>query len=290
MYNLNLSIDYPEIEHIPEYLSPTSFINAISNPCKFYLQRLKLAVMPKDKQEEAASIGSAFDGLIKRKVFEFHNLPYSEEDLFKGVEKEDKNVYIQKAIRFHNTYLAYLKFLGIDLSYFKRVEIDEIFKYKGIPLRGKLDCTVLDGNKEIPLDWKLSGSVSSASPKPGYKIKITNYRNEGSHKNYIKDMPFEQIDSMWAIQLCIYGWLLGHTDNFKGVIHQISQTSTGTIQLSIYEGTISVNFQEKLIRNISNLWEMLHDNSYIFKMIKSYSNNIIYLRSLSEKWYNFVHL
>lgn len=284
-----LCLDFPRIEKIPEYLSPSSYMNAISNPCTFYLTRLINKVMKKKPQEKGAANGSAFDGFIKKKILEFNSLPIDEDKLFKGIEIENKAHALEVGLRFYRAYNYLFNLLGYKYEMFSEVDIDETFIFRGLPLRGKLDCVVKSNYGRVALDWKVFGSETKASPVQAYKVKVSDKGISSSHDKYHKDMPFYQIEEKWSTQLCVYGWELGHSKNewevFDGYIHQLTQTDSGLIQLSIYEGIFPIEYQKILYYNLCRVWEMLNDGSYIKLIPFRKSTNRIFLNAREEKWY-----
>jgi hypothetical protein len=285
--------DRLSIEKKIDYISPSSFSNMMNQPNKFYLQRLINNPLPREPQGLAAANGSAFDYWIKKKLLDEMNRPYKEDELIQSIELKDEKAR-ERALNvgkiFYTYYCLFIKKLNISWSFFSDVEIDRTFEFKGIPLRGKIDCVYISKyyKKPVPLDWKLTGSESKSSPTPKYQ-RLISEDEDCSHKDYYPAMPFELIDETWATQLCIYGWELGRStpiwEEFDAQIHEMTITGTGKIRLAIFHGIITIPFQQKIYSNLKLFWESLQNGNYINTLANQFSKNLVYCTAMKETWY-----
>jgi hypothetical protein len=244
---------------------------------------------PREPQGLAASIGTAFDIMIKIEVAS--KMGWG--DLLRNKVKcpENESIYnylvrknileenIKKAlVEGHSIYKYYLSVLPIELH---RIGISwhdlELTRQFYIPgLEGSIQDILAyckgDGafsylidnidTVELPMDWKVTGSASKASPTQRYEMIYDDLGiPKGPHKLWCNDIHMDIINIDWATQLCFSGWQLGYPTQLKdlkvftGVIHNlVCDSTTGKIRLAVYRGLLTTDFQASVIKRIQNMW------------------------------------
>ncbi len=296
------------MKKIIEYLSPSSYMKSKSMPYSFYLQRLHPDVkLPYDPQSLPAGDGSAFDYYIKKKMVA-ELFPEKKEfmsELIKSVEPHNKEECFPRGQEIFGAYVGecYNKEDWAD------VEIWDTWMYKGIPIRVKLDASVwrtypIKGdplavdfesdnlsivNKQIPFDWKVSGSRSQASPKKGFFSKLTKKGWQPPHKDWYPEIEFKEIDEKWANQMAIYGWKLGWSKNeweeYHARLHMLAFSKTRALTIAFYEGRITPQFQEDLFNDMKYTWDSFKNGNFIKDNIKYTDSNSAYIKARSETWF-----
>ena len=285
-----------QIERYPSFLSASSLNLAEKSPNKFYLKRLSNTIFPKDEQTLAASIGSAFDYLVKDKIIK-SKLPTKISmlaDMFKSVENNHEEAWQVGG----KIYTEYEKFV-LDIYEFEDVEVVTGFTvdlkpvfgldYK-IPLYIKIDGIkrVTYFNEPIIHDWKVSGYTSEAgiSPKPGYFRVWENGRLKPCHDNYSKEISIEDIDLTWGTQLCTYGlWKHGYGKKFPVSIDMICFNNKNDMRVAQYQAWVPVKFQQNVIYKYAMLWKSLLDGSFVDRLISKTDLNMIFIKAMSEDWW-----
>jgi hypothetical protein len=261
-------------------LSPSALIRAFTSPYTFYIDKLTNISVPREPQNMAAAAGTAFDIEVKKFLIGLgvkSSLPIAkiEESLTCiNIDEAKKIGKILFDIYYESGVFRDRKFLSVEKHL--KGEVSEL------PIMGQLDTTVeyfSTGGKErveTVHDFKVSGytSTSGVSPKPGYKRKYTSDINleEGAkrkkkkgwdegHKEYYEGIPFDKIDEMWALQFCMYGWLL-HPDKygepfFVLVDSPIFNGQYKNIQIVQYEGIITPEFQARVMSKIEELFKAM---------------------------------
>ena len=230
-----------------EYLSPSSIAKFEESVENFYLQYLAENRPPREPQNQAMSIGSAFDAYCKSyfhdKLFGKNHTDsnrFAFDTIFDAqveeVNRDWARLHGKHAFEQYRSSGALLNLLTEPQTAKTdpRFEFDVRGAVNGyrdalstklgeVVLLGKPDAafTNRDGN-HIILDWKVNGWCSNwpTSPMPGYVNLRDSYgKNYGPHKDCV---PYE-IGSLtvnigcflehhkddWARQLSIYGWLVG---------------------------------------------------------------------------------
>ena len=147
--------------------------------------------------------------------------------------------------------------------------------WKGIniPLLGKADASVKlpsiwkdrVNTKSVPLDWKVKGYGSQASPTKGYfDIWDKGEWKHKPHKDYYCNIPMDSIDVNYATQLCTYGWMLGISPGtpFPAYIEQIV-IRNNSIRVALYEGIITREFQLNLAERYYQAWTKLRSGRFL---------------------------
>lgn len=222
-----------------EYLSPTAIALYYSDPEAYYLKYLSVKRPPREPQNAAMAVGSAFDAYVKAYLHEAifgkgHDPKFEFTALFEAqVEPQNRKVALEDGGWCFEWYrrLGAVADLLLDLNQSvgkPRFEIDlrgvvsgvregTTSEIVGVPFNGKPDCFFIskDGAHVI-LDWKVNGfySKSAPSPVPGY-VKL---REDGKLATSHKDCKLEtrsgvtvnvakgleELDADWARQLTIY--------------------------------------------------------------------------------------
>lgn len=283
-----------KIEKKLHYLSPSSLNSSLKEPNKFYLTRLVYDSIPKEPQGKGAAIGTAFDILVKRKIW---SEGISKETRFRS-EKDENNIEIkdfksealQIGKRILNSYIrgAY------SATIFKQLEVWRQFTFHNIPIYVKLDATCLDkkSNLIIPFDWKVSGfnpDSNPMSPKPYYQYQYVGREIGIAHKKYCTDIEIQEIDLSWAIQTCTYGWSIGLSTNldkpFPVRIDMLTTTKKNIIKCSSYRAIVTPIFQKYVFELYKDTWTSIIDGTFINKLNSQYDRNLIFIASTNEKWY-----
>ena len=271
----------------PKYLSPSSLSAIEGQPYTFYLQRMAPNPYPYEPQTPAAAVGSAFDSFIKidivnkldikekirqrilkdALIFVRDESEFTKDDLeAMSFEELIFNTSVEKRNREEAREMGKLlydkyKYNGYGSLIFLDVEIHRnFFLLEGnVPIFMKLDSIVEDWDTKQPCphDWKTSGygSASGISPKPGYMMLFDKGINVGSHKEYRKDMPLDEIDPKWATQVCTYGWGMGITPGtpFPAYIDMLA-IRPNNIRVARYRGIITKEFQLNIYARFRKAW------------------------------------
>lgn len=246
------------------YLSPTSVKAFEDNPEDFYIRYLSDIRVPRPKQTQPMSIGSAFDAFVKSylhaAIFGKGADPtYERQTLFEAqVEEHNRDWAWEHGAHAFTVYkeTGALADLVMELSAAvgkPRFEIsieglvsspDAIqTDVNDVTLLGKPDLFFLNkAGHSVILDWKVNGwcSKSGHSPRKGYiRLLDENKKIKGPHKDAHVMMHngmminiahfLEEIDKDWAGQLACYGWLCGEEigNEFITCIDQIVCAPSG---------------------------------------------------------------
>ena len=293
----------------PAYLSPSSLGAWEKQPNKFYLQRMAPNPWPFDPQGLAAAVGSAFDARIKQ----YYCQLLGKEDEVKELVIKDS--YVSDAekdvLRQCNFYEALCK-TNIDKGHYdeavqvgqnlyqfvsrtpfvrrpiEKLEVHYNFILYGlfnVPLFMKLDAAVRDEDGQLcPMDWKVNGYGSQASPKKGFKELYDGMSIVEKHKDYREEMCLSEIDRSWATQMCIYGWGLGRKigEPFRAYIDNLVIRKTG-VRAVHYCNWISSEFQGEVAQRLRVAWEGIKSNSFV----QSLGNERVFVEMAAreERWY-----
>lgn len=230
---------------MPTYLSPTSISLWGKDRDEFYLYYLADNRPPRIPQNQAMSIGAAFDAYVKS---------FLHERLFgKGANPLfEFNTLFEVQVEPHNRDWALIHGAHVFESYRRCGALADLLldlqgaqgdpKFEmtvqgnivhsacvgGVPMLGKPDIWFINKSGVfIVFDWKVNGycSVSITSPKKGF-VKIYDAHVEKMSKGHLlphKDSQLmlvdgininighflEEIEKSWADQTAIYSWILG---------------------------------------------------------------------------------
>ena len=286
----------------PKHISPSAFMLWEKDQDEYILRHLVDERPPRTPQELPASVGSSFDAWVKSNLhatlfgpgadpqFEFSAIFESQ------VEPHNRDRAHQMGLRCFDSYVhsgSYDELLALmqDADEDPQFEFTASGLVGGVPMLGKPDCRfVTKHGLHIILDWKVKSYCSkySASPAKGYRLVRDGLdwpkpsRNNGkAHALYkpmdfkgleISETPMELCDKDWAVQLSIYGWLLGEEVGDENVVICIDELPCKSrqdkgleplIRVANHRARVSPEFQIELSEKISDLWERV-SSGHIF--------------------------
>jgi len=287
-----------KIHNMPKYLSPSALMTAEGLPNTFYMTRLCESQyrVPREEQSLAAGVGSAFDYLVKMWLAENGSDACRKKlELVKGLKgqvecgkkSEDLSEYKEAWEAGKKTLEAYmLSCLPYNKKGFTGLEKNIRKTIEGVPMYGMMDAEF----KGAPFDWKVSGytSKTGVSPKPRYFRLWDGLSIKGAHKKYVDDIPFNEIDEKWAIQVCTYGWLNGVKvgTEFDAYIDMLCWgKGQSRVRIAQYKGKITADFQEKVIYKYKRLWKSLQDGSFVELLAHDSLIELVALEAQNENWF-----
>lgn len=286
----------------PEFLSPSSLKTFEGNKDEFYLKYLADQKPPKLPQTAPMAVGSAFDAYTKSYLHHCLHGNHGASDAYKFENIFEKQVEAHARdlalVDGKVVFDAYKKSGALsDLMLELQTSINtprfefEIrgfvqTKIGGVPMLGKPDIFFINGEgaRVIP-DWKVNGfySNSDTSPKKGY-VKIrdawdskVDKPSRGNHMPYkdiypmkYKDilcntvMDFEEVDTDWADQITIYGWLLGEEVGSTNLIAGIEQIvgRPPKLRIASHRAVTSAPYQYNLLDRIERAWRCITSGHY----------------------------
>lgn len=237
---------------------------------------------PRQPQTKPMAVGAAFDAYVKSYIADniFGGLRgFAWEELFEAQVEEHNRDWAREAGDF--VFSEYRKSgamadLMLELgkaTYEPKLEsiIEEPVKINGedIVLHGRPDLWfVTGGDNHIILDWKVNGYCAkrTVSPRPGYVKVRGSFGNVGPHKDahlmLVNDIMIniasrlEDIDEKWALQTCIYSWLMGEEVGGKFIcgIDQCVFKPGPKMRVASYRSYISPEYQQKVADMVSEVW------------------------------------
>ncbi len=272
------------------YLSPSSIGLFEQDVETFYIRYA--SERKREPQTNAMAVGSAFDALVKGAL---GGLGVDETlALYKGQVEEqwhrEAAVWGRECYELYGDCGAYDDLVS-DMCLYSGVgdiadpaldvsietDVTKVVHDKnitGVPLRGKPDFIFSGPLGHGILDWKVNGYFSAASPKPGYlRIRGGKHRGECHKKVLPKKLrpgvtiggQLEDVDTSWARQLAIYGWLAGFSvgDDFLVAIDQLVWRK-GAGRVAEFRGIIGAEWQKKLYTRITEIWEIVN-SGHVFR-------------------------
>lgn len=289
----------------PAYISPSAFSLYCKSPEDYYLQYLSDIKISRPAQLQVMSIGSSFDAFVKsflyNSLFGKKDPKYDFQALFEAqVEPHNRDWALSNGQYVFDCYMktGALNLLLLDLQKSvtePRFEIEimgavnsdkvpKVREMKDVVLLGKPD--VLYRNKEacpVILDFKVNGYLSQykMSPAKGYiKLLDSNGYDLGKHSDavYVNHKgtiinathKIEDVNTDWAHQLIIYGWLIG-VDVGDDIILAIDQILCHADPLGMGKPKIKVaqhrcrtarQFQIQLFEQLQDLWNIIHEEPF----------------------------
>ena len=272
------------------FLSVSALSMFENQPNKFFMCRLADKLLPRDPQNLAAAAGTAFDIEIKKELAKglnlgskvknrFCTLPWPQphnkyrtlNDLFlDSIEVQNRipeimeigkklfHIYIKSDL-YHRT-----TFCDIECRSLFNLKVKVSGQEKCVPLYAILDAIA---NSNYPLDFKVAGYGSGASPKQNYFCAYDEmgipYKRDKWIKN--KDISFQDIDESWATQGCVYGWSIGKKlfVPFPFEVHAIfigkpKKDGTRSIIICGYHGIITEEFQKMVALRLLKAWAIIN--------------------------------
>lgn len=276
---------------------------------------------PRTMQELPASVGSSFDAWVKADLhaalFGAGSDPkYEFPALFESqVEPHNRDIAREMGLRCYDNYVhtgAYDELLELmqDAKEDPQFEFDAAAVVNGVPISGKPDCRfVHKSGIHFILDWKVKGYCSKwgASPSKNYRLCRDGLdwpkpsRSHGkAHKGY-EPMMLEGIEinkhcmelgnEEWAIQLGMYGWMMGEEVGDENVVVAIDEIVSKSrqkedppkdplLRIANHRCRIGKAFQENLIKEIRALWDAI-DSGWIMQDMS---------REDSDAWFEAVQM
>lgn len=227
------------------------------SPELWYLRYCADEQLPRTAQTKPASVGSAFDALIKSRLYRhyYHEVavdhPYSARTLLaQQVEPQNRDWATAAAVHCLQQYeysgaAADLLMTTLEPPEFE-FKLKQVVTLDGVdvPIYGIPDMSFIYGGYRVILDWKVMGfcAKSQTSPQPGYLIcrdgwnlafrmpsRTHRQMHSAARRSRLGDMtissqPFELSNPEWATQLTTYSWLLGEpvgSTNFIAAVEQL---------------------------------------------------------------------
>ena len=239
------------------YISPSTFQKWESCQHQVYLSRLAGFKYQREPQGLAAAYGSAFDSIIKDVIAKAHGMKapnltreylikqtVDQEHLELAVPMGEQIVEWYQETELHGEFLTGTEEVRLDVELYGM--------HNAVPILGQLD--LIQG--DVPVDWKTGGFTSrkGRSPKKGWEQKFTKTIKTGEWKEYNSHdtCSIEKSNPAWAIQMCMYNWLL-HNPERPYIIHEIVQHND-KISIAVHRGNISQEFNDQLESSIAAMW------------------------------------
>lgn len=289
----------------PKAISPSAFMLWEKDPKEYALRHLVDHRPPRTAQELPASVGSSFDAWVKSALHAAlfgpgHDPKYAFEALFESqVEAHNRDPAHAYGLRCFDNYVhtgAYDELLELmqGAKEAPQFEFDAAAVVQGVPISGKPDCRfVHETGVHFILDWKVKGYCSKwgASPSKNYRLCRDGLewpkpsRSHGkSHKGYkpvdfhgveINEHHMETGNSEWAIQLGMYGWMMGEEVGDEAVVVAIDEIVSKSrqkedppqpplLRIANHRCRIGKEFQEDVMRRIRHLWDAI-DSGWILQ-------------------------
>jgi hypothetical protein len=280
---------------IPGYISPSSLSRFEKDVDEFYIKYMAEPRPEREPQSEPASVGSAFDAVVKSNLHHaLFGTPTFEELFESQVESQNRTFAKKAGLHVFRNYVAcgaYQELLNMmegaqqapQFEFEANVEID------GIPLMGKPDARFV--NKDgvhIILDWKVNGYCGkyNTSPNKGYKLcrdglgwprpSRSNDKSHNLYKDYvhkgltINEYFLEDFSIDWADQLSIYGWMMGETPGDEEVVVAIDQVvakpndDEPLLRIAQHRSRVSSDYQGKLVNRLGEMWDAVQ-SGWLFR-------------------------
>lgn len=278
------------VEKKPKYLSYSSINNALKCPNTFYLTRLVLNPIMREPQGQPAGNGTMFDYYVKEHLFtkKFPEKLIMLPEMLKSLQLVDE-MRARAEIKGKEIFQGYKNtVMRFEKLKWRDIEIDKVFEMEGVPIRVKIDATVEvpDGTDIAPFDWKVRGSETQASPTQGYYKMYDDITPCGAHSKFKHPMQMELISEDWARQLTYYGWYLGYRDKpIPGFIHEYTQTEKERPRFSLFNGYVSVEFQNKVKQEMLYVWNHIQRGTFVKLLASQTDRNLVYTVAKDEKWF-----
>lgn len=281
---------------VPKSLSPSAFGLWKRDTKEYTLKYLCDNKPPRSPQEMPAAVGSSFDAWVKaalhKDLFGKNVTPeFQMPALFESqVEEHNRDRAWHYGLRCFENYVATgayadLRTLLGTAKETPRFEFEVGGIIEGIPLGGKPDCYFITANDiHVILDWKVKGYCSkwNASPSPLYGMCRDGIgwpkpsRSHGtSHKGYvpidfhgieIHAGSLETSNPGYAVQLAIYGWLIGIPPDADNVVFGIDELVSKSrlednlpplLRIAQHRARISQEFQRQTLIELHDLWDCI---------------------------------
>ena len=306
----------------PKYLSPTSIQQWAKDREEFYRKYLADNRQPRMPQTEPMSVGSAFDAYIKNYLAKCLGMKEADGELKldylleEQIEPQNRDFAIAAGLECFNAYKS-LGATGYLMKELEQASETPCFEYTvqatlgadesllGVPLLGKPDLYFYTKSGKLCIyDWKVNGycSKSNTSPRKGYIRCLASGKSVATHKLAIPSLSedgimldsctsLHELDSSWATQLAVYGWVLGGLD--ASIIAGIDQLACGKdIRVASLRNVICPDFLADLWTRCVEIWLAISrgeifekDNLATIQRLEDESKAYIIDGDDNEKWY-----
>lgn len=247
-----------------EYYSPSSIKKFFSNREAFYLDYI--VKLPRLPQSKPMAVGSAFDAFIKSYIskellWQGHPAYCTFTDLFESsVESHNRDFALEAGkVVFEHYLIDGFSRLREEMSL---CDLDTVImegrcsaKFDDITLLGYPDLYYKIPEGVVILDWKVNGYCGKTltSPKKGHL----------KHKKYVKGECLSVCNADWALQLLIYGWILGGRDaSIHAHIDQITGPAS-RLRTFHFRNRISKEYGDILWEKIQYMHECIVNDDII---------------------------
>lgn len=149
---------------------------------------------------------------------------------------------------------------------------------------GLPDFYVEEGHFDV-IDWKVNGGANLITGKGGASVKgsylgasLSRVYPAGGRAPREKDIPFEEVCWDWSVQTTIYSWVLSKNASIDIVgdgkfiplnvgIDQVA-VKDGVIRFCAHRPTISVGFQEDLLKSIQHIYASVGEARLLLEAVK----------------------
>jgi len=288
IYGNEFDTDKLIVERFPEYLSPSSISAAMTEPNTFFCQKLIFDRMPREPQNLAMGVGTAFDILVKERLIlkgvpTWNPIEIIRESLEKGKFFDESYVGANLLMKMYSNsrLIGSTRWVQVEGDFHQEYTFEYNGKPYTVPLMCKLDAVVHDDeyDMDVPLDWKCSGyaSLAGATPKPGYYDRWGGAGWEGPHKNYTKNMLVTELGSDWARQFTMYGMALNKKNGIADftefpvyVHHPVFNGKNKKPQVAVYRSIVTSDFQREVWGEIVRLWEDIGEQKFLNRLTNRY--------------------
>ena len=298
---------------MPKYLSPSALAKWEECPDEAFTQYIvpKDIRPPRPAQTGPMSVGSAFDALVKARLYDhFYGRDMAVADGYTvrnlvSTQCEEKTLPDALAIAcdVFDQYIvtgAYDNLVTLieQSAVQPRMEFDLVGTVGGVPLLGKPDLHFhTPGGCHVITDWKVSGSVSKhgVSAQQGFQLILDTREGRGhgkSHAKYspsvvcgipVNGVPMNETTDYWADQLATYSWALGEEVGSENFICRIEQLACRPcpktddsrrlrVKCATHQSYVDGDYQKQLLERYQRVWANLTAGHYFPELSKSQSD------------------
>jgi len=294
----------------PKFLSPSSLGKFEESRDEFYLMYLADNRPPKIPQNNAMSVGSAFDSYCKAELYHRthgdDNPKYTFDYLFtRSVEPQNRDFAFGAGRYIFDSYIKSGAFGTLDGLIAESAQAPQ-FEFEiegvveGVPLLGKPDCRFFHkSGAHIVFDWKVNGFCSkyATSPCKFYSLVTDGWGPEQAkpsrgcskpHPEYrelehlgvkIGEAFLEASNMEWADQLTTYGWMLGEPvgdENVIMAVHQIVakpvEGGSPLLRVAQFASRVSNQWQRTLVSRYQAAWRAV-ETGHVFNDLSKEDND-----------------
>jgi hypothetical protein len=294
----------------PKFLSPSSLNRFEEDRDEFYRMYLADNRPPKIPQNNAMSVGSAFDSYCKAALYlracGADNPKYTFDALFeRSVEPQNRDFAREAGNYIFDSYVASgafstLETLLAESAQKPQFEFEIEGVIEGVPLLGKPDARFFHkSGAHIIFDWKVNGFCSKypTSPCKYYSLVTDGWtpdqakpsRGAGRpHPEYAEiehlgvkiHTDFLEASNMeWADQLSTYAWMLGEPVGSQDVIMAVHQIVAKPVEggrpllrTAQFASRVSETWQKTLVSRYQAAWKAV-ESGHIFNDLSREDND-----------------